>query len=67
MLVKIPVLGHMGDILHRYHSGHAYDFVDVSNRALATLDFEVKDGRGDPLDLRGGTVCIELLFAPRPV
>ena len=45
-LVKIPVLGQMGDILHRYHSGHAYDFVDVSNRTLATLDFEVKDGRG---------------------
>ena len=66
-LVKIPVLGQMGDILHRCHSGHAYDFVDVSNRTLATLDFEVKDGRGDPLDLRGGTVCIELLFAPRPV
>ena len=65
-LVKIPVLGQMGDILHRYHSGHAYDFVDVSNRTFATLDFEVKDGRGDPLDLRGGTVCIELLFAPRP-
>ena len=47
-LVKIPVLGQMGDILHRYHSGHAYDFVDVSNRTLATLDFEVKDGRGTP-------------------
>ena len=66
-LVKVPVLGQTGDILHRYHSGHAYDFVDVSNRTLATLDFEVKDGKGDPLDLRGGTVCIELLFAPRPV
>ena len=66
-LVKIPVLGQMGDILHRYHSGHACDFVDVSNRTRATLDFEVKDGRGDPLDLRGGTGRIELLSAPRPV
>ena len=66
-LVKIPVLGQIGNILHRYHSGHACDFVDAPNRTLATLDFEVKDGRGDPLDLRGGTVCIELLFAPRPV
>ena len=66
-LVKIPVLGQMGDVLHRYHSGHAYDFVDVSNKTMATLDFEVKDGRGDPLDLRGGTVSIELLFASRPI
>ena len=31
-LVKMPVLGQIGDILHRYHSGHAYDFVDVSNK-----------------------------------
>ena len=52
-LAKIPVLGQIGDVLHRYHSGHAYDFVDVSNKTLSTLDFEIKDGRGDPLDLRG--------------
>ena len=66
-LVKIPVIGQLGDVLHRYHSGHAYDFVDVSNKTLSTLDFEIKDGRGDPLDLRGGTVSIELLFASRPI
>ena len=66
-LVKIPVLGQVGDVLHRYHSGHAYDFVDVSNKTLSTLDFEIKDGRGDLLDLRGGTVSIELLFANRPI
>ena len=66
-LVKIPVIGLIGNVLHRYHSGHAYDFVDVSNKTLATLDLEIKDGRGDPLDLRGGTVNIELLFAARPI
>ena len=66
-LVKIPVLGQMGDVLHRYHSGHAYVCVDVSNKTTATLDFEVKHGRGDPLDLKGGTVSIELLFASRPI
>ena len=66
-LVNIPVIGLIGNVLHRYHSGHAYGFVDVSNKTLATLDFEIKDGRGDPLDLRGGTVSIELLFATRPI
>ena len=45
-LVKIPVLGQIGDVLHRYHSGHACDFVDVSNKTLATLDFELKGGMG---------------------
>ena len=48
-LVKIPVLGQIRDVLHRYHSGHVYDFVDVSNKTLATLDFELKDGMGRPV------------------
>ena len=64
-LVKIPALGQTGDVPHRYHSGHAYDLVDVSNKTMATLYFEIKYGRGDPLDLRGGTVSIEL-FACKP-
>ena len=46
--VKIPVLGQFGDILHRYHSGHACVCADVPNRTLATLDFGVKDGRAIP-------------------
>ena len=65
-LVKIQVLGQIGDVLQRYHSGHAYDFVDVSYKKLATLDFEFKDGLGDPLGLRGA-VSIELLFTTRPI
>ena len=66
-LVKIPVLGQIGDVLHRYHSGHACNFVDSSNKTLAALDFELKDRRGDPLDFRGGTVSVKLLFANRPI
>ena len=66
-LVKIPVFGQVGDVLHRYHSGHAFDFVDCGNKTLSTLDFELRDGRGNPLDIRGGTVSIELIVAPRPI
>ena len=66
-LVKIPVFGQVGDVLRSYHSGHAFDFVDCGNKTLSTLDFELRDGRGNPLDIRGGTVSIELFFAPRPI
>ena len=38
-LVKIPVLGQIGDVLHRYHSGHACDFVDVSSKTMSTPRF----------------------------
>ena len=65
-LAKIPVLGQIGDVLHRYHSGHAYDFVDVSNKTLSTLDFEIKDGRGDSLDLRGAQSALSCYLQIAP-
>ena len=56
----------MGDVLHQSHSGHVYDFVDVSNRTFSVLTFELRDGEGNQLDLRGGTLSLELLFTSRP-
>ena len=66
-IVKIPVSGQPGDVLHRAHSGNMYDYVDVGNKTLSTLDFEIRNGRGFSLDLRGGTMSLELLFVPRPI
>ena len=66
-LVKIPVLGQVGDVLHRYHSGHAYDFVDVSNKTLATLDFEIKDGRGDTHRSQGWYRQYRIIVCARPI
>ena len=66
-ICKIPVLGSMGDVLHRAHSGHHLDFVDVGNKMLTTLDFEVRDAQNRLLNLRGGTLTLELLFAQRPI
>ena len=65
LLVKIPVLGVMGDILHRGATTHPLDFIDLGNKTLSLLDFEVRDGLNRPLDLRGGNVSLELLFARR--
>ena len=69
-ICKIPVLGQVGDVLHRAHSGPHLDFVDVGNKMLTTLDFEVRDAQNRLLNLRvggGGTLTLELLFAQRPI
>ena len=66
-IVKIPVSGQPGDVLHRAHIGNMYDYVDAGNNTLSTLDFEILDGQGFPLDLRGGTMSLELIVVPRPI
>ena len=64
-ICKIPVLGQVGDVLHRAHTGHHLDFIDVGNKMLTTLDFEVRDAQNRLLNLRGGTLTLELFFAQR--
>ena len=56
VICKIPVLGQVGDVLHRAHSGHHLDFIDVGNTMLTTLDFEVRDAQNRLLNLRGGAL-----------
>ena len=66
-ICKIPVLGQVGDVLHRAHSGHHLDFIDVGNKMLTTLDFEVRDAQNRLLNLQGCILTLELLFAQRPI
>ena len=66
-VIKIPVLGLAGDIIHRAHSGHAFDYVNVGNRTLSTLDFQIRDSHGNVRDLRGEACSLELLFCARPL
>jgi hypothetical protein len=65
MLTKIPVLGNFGDVLHRAHSSNPLDFIDTSNQTLSTIDISLRDAQNRILDIRGGSVTIELLFASR--
>ena len=67
MLVNIPVLGVMGDILHRGATSHHLNFIDPGNKTLSLLDFEVRDALNRPLDLRGGNVSVKLLVTKRPL
>ena len=62
MVVKIPALGALGDILHKGATTHPFDFIDLDNKTLNLLDFEVTDSLNRPLDLRrqrlaGAAVC----------
>ena len=66
-ICQIPVISMMGDVLYQSHSGHVYDFVDVSNRTFSVLSFELRDCQGEQLDLRGGTLSLEILFTNRHV
>ena len=66
LLCKIPVTNQFGDILSRYHNGAVHDYVACANRSLSTLDFFIADYDGNSVDLRGGTLSLELLFCPQP-
>ena len=64
-VIQLPVLGLAGDSLHRAHSGHAYDYVNVGNRTLSTLYVQIRDSHGNIRDLRGGSCSLELCFCAR--
>ena len=67
LLCKIPVTTQPGDVLSRYHNGAVHDYIACSNRALSTLDFYVTDYDNNPVDLRGGTLSVEILICPAPL
>eukprot|EP00969_Alexandrium_andersonii_P186025 8219581-Alexandrium_andersonii.AAC.1 len=56
-----------GGLIAKQHSGHVLDCQPCGGRTLRTLDFSVRDSFGQLVDLRGGQVSFELLFAPEPL
>jgi len=67
VIARIPVTSIYGGVLMRQHSGHVLDFVACGGRTLRTLDFSLRDSFGRLIDLRGGHVSFEILFAPKPL
>ncbi len=45
------------------HSGSQYDYIDVGSTTLNMLTFELKDARGNFIDLRGGNWSMTLILA----
>ena len=67
VIARIPVTSIYGGIILQQHSGHPLDCVPCGGRTLRTLDFQLKDSSGNLVDLYGGAVSFQLLFAPRPL
>jgi hypothetical protein len=62
-IMKCPVEVGCGAVMHTEHSGSSYDYIDVGSTTLKMLRFELKDARGNYVDLRGGHWSMTLLFA----
>ncbi len=62
-IAKIPCDVAYGGVLHYEHSGSSYDYIDLGSTTLKMLRFELKDARGNFVDLRGGHWSMTLVLA----
>jgi hypothetical protein len=60
---KVAVESAYGAVLHFQTGGNMYDHIDVGSTTLKMLKFELKDSRGNFVDLKGGHWSMTLLFA----
>lgn len=67
VIAKIPVDSAYGSVIHYQHSGSTYDFIEVTNGALKNLYFELRDARGELVDLNGGHWSMTICLAPLPL
>ena len=67
VIARIPVTSLFGGLVTRAHSGHPLDCVPCGSRTLRTLDFQLKDSFAQLVDLHGGHISFELLFAQKPL
>jgi hypothetical protein len=66
VLARIPVTGLSGSVLFKQHSGNLHDIIDCSGKMLRVLDFSVRNSHNQLVDLHGGSLSFELVFAPMP-
>jgi hypothetical protein len=66
ILLKVPVDSAYGSVIHFQHSGHPADYIEVSTRGLKSLSFELRDARGNFVNLNGGHWSMTIVFAERP-
>ena len=66
VLARIPVTGLSGSVLFKQHSGNLHDIIDCSGKMLRLLDFSVRNSHNQLVDLHGGSLSLELVFAPMP-
>jgi hypothetical protein len=62
-IAKVGCTVAYGAALQYEHSGSSYDYIDVGSTTLKMLNFELKDAKGNFIDLRGGNWSMTLVFA----
>ena len=67
ILAKIPVNAGQGNVLVYQHSGHILDYTPCGGSTLQTINFDLRSGDNEPIDLRGGFVSFTLLFGLAPI
>ncbi len=63
VLCKMPVYVGYGQVMSYAHSGGSHDFVDVGVQSLRVMHFELRDARGNLVDLQGSEWGATLIFA----
>jgi len=66
VIARVPVVGLSGSVLFNQHSGNMHDVIDCSGKMLRVLDFSVRNFHNQLVDLHGGSLSFELVFAPLP-
>ena len=67
VLCRIPINSSFGQTIHKPHSGLVHDYIECGGVALRTLQFSLRDGNNQQVDLQGGNLSFTLLFAENPV
>jgi hypothetical protein len=66
VIARLPVTGLSGSVLFKQHSGNPHDIIDCSGKMLRVLDFSIRNSQNQIVDLHGGSLSFELVFAPLP-
>ena len=66
VLARIAVRSLSGGVLYKQHSGNMHDVQDCSGKMLSVLDFSVRNSKNEIVDLHGGSISFEIIFAPLP-
>ena len=67
VIARNPVTGLSGSVLYKQHSANLHDIIDCSGKMLRLLDFSVRNSHNQLVDLHGGSLSFELIFAPLPI
>ena len=62
-IAKVACTVPYGSVLTMEHGGSMYDYIDVGTTTLKMLTFELKDARGNLVDLRGGNWSMTIVLA----